>query len=494
MRLPILLCPLLVLHAVACAAPGPSTSEPVPELPAPVRQALSRLKLPAHSLSVVVRHPVTGQERLSLQAERPMNPASMVKLFTTFAALEQLGPSWTWRTPVWLDGRISGIAPGAVLEGHLHIKGVGDPKLNTERLWSLLQQIRQMGVVEIAGDIVLDQSAFEEPTEQPGDFDGEPLKPYNVQPRALMLNQRTVSYGFVPDPSAGVARITADPPLAGVTVSASVPLSAQACGDWRAELKASFTPADRVRFSGRYPAACGVRHWHVAHPEPALYDARLLKALWQAMGGRLQGRVREGPAPSGPPTWEWVSPPLSDVVRDINRYSNNTMAQQVALTLALHSHGGARVDAAQARHWLQQWAQTRVSTAGLDDALRIDNGSGLSRQQRVSAHHLARLLQQAWASPVLPEFIGSLPATGASDGTLRRWTASAGRAHLKSGSLRDVLGAAGYALGKSGQRWIVVVMVQHDRAQEARPVLDALLQWVIEDETVLRSSPRPSSP
>ena len=493
--------------------PGKVTRLESDALPRGAAQLLERLKIPSSAVAVVVRHPATGHDRLAIQSDRPSNPASIIKLLTTYAALEQLGPSWTWRTPVWLAGPVNGQAPSAILEGHLHIKGSGDPKLHTERLWSLLQKVRALGISEIHGDIVLDQSAFAEPREQAADFDGEPLKPYNVQARALMLNQRTLTYGFVPDSPQGVARITAEPPLTGVRVDATVPLAPGPCHDWRADLKAQLQDPARVRFLGRYPAACGERHWHVAYSDPASYDRRMLEAMWTGMGGRLTGRVREGPAPVGtPPSFEWASPPLADVVRDINRYSNNTMAQMLALTLAAQqAPPGTTVGGEQARRWLQEWAQSRLGgskgkagndvgtpSASDEEARRspiIENGSGLSREQRISAHQVAMLLQIAWKSPVLPEFIGSLPVTGAADGTLRRWQHLAGQAHLKTGSLRDVVGVAGYVLGRSGQRWIVVVMIQHERAQEARAALDALVQWAIDDgPAALRASPQTASP
>ena len=492
----------------ARAAQGPP---PKPSLPPAASTALERLKIPREAIAVVVRHPLTGEDRLSLQADRPTNPASIIKLLTTFAALERLGPSWTWRTPVWLGGRITGSAPDAVLEGDLHIKGSGDPKLHTDRLWTLLQRVRALGITEIRGDIVLDQSAFEAPRERPGDFDGEPLKPYNVLPRALLLNQRTVSYAFVPDRAVGVARVTVEPALAGLKVDATIPLSPGPCQDWRGDVKAQLADPHRVRFTGRYPASCGERQWHVAYSDPSSYDQRMIEAMWQGMGGRLSGRVREGLAPKVEPSFEWSSSPLADIVRDINRHSNNTMAQMLALTLAAQDNpNGTPVGAEQARRWLQDWAQTRLSGArpqgkagsavteemSLErDPPIIDNGSGLSRDQRISAHQVAQLLQHAWSSPLLPEFIGSLPVTGAPDGTLRRWSHLAGQAHLKTGSLRDVVGVAGYVLGRSGQRWIVVVMIQHERAQEARPVLDALVQWAVADgPPILRSSPRRGSP
>ena len=443
-------------------------------LPPVVLAALQQAGLPAEALTVAVHDAVSGKPVLLWQDARPVNPASLTKLVTTYAALDRLGPAWTWATPVWLGGPVK----DGVLEGSLFIKGSGDPRLVVERLWLLLRRVQQLGVREIRGDIVLDSSAFAVPEAAPGEFDGEPLRPYNVRPAALLFNFRSALYSFVPDPAAGVARVVAEPALAGTVVDATVPLAGGPCGDWRAALKASFEPG-RTRFAGAYASACAESSWPVADPEPASYDARLIEALWRELGGRLQGRVRDGPAPQDtPPAFEWRSPPLAEVVRDINKFSNNVMAQQLFLTLALQRQPGVPATPEAAREALQEWFVAR--TGALPAGMVIDNGSGLSRDARLSAALLARLLQQAWASPSMPELLSSLPVNGL-DGTLRRSRATPGRAHLKTGSLRDVAGVAGYVLSDSGRRYVLVALINHPNANAARPALDALVQWSLRD-------------
>jgi serine-type D-Ala-D-Ala carboxypeptidase/endopeptidase (penicillin-binding protein 4) len=444
-----------------------------------VVQALRRAQVPQAAVAVLVQEVGDGPTRAALNVDMPVNPASLAKLLTTFAALDQLGPAYTWKTPVWLAGRISGGAEGGVLEGDLHIQGRGDPKLTLERLWLLVQRLRQMGIAEIRGDIVLDQSAFAAPEGSPADFDDEPLRPYNARAQALLLNLNAVLYTFTPDAAHGVARVSAEPALQGVRVDASVPLSDGPCDDWRATLAATPANPDRLHFAGRYPLACGERVWPLAYPDAKLYAARLLTTLWQQAGGRLTGRVREGPAPTDtPPSFELTSPPLAEVVRDINKYSNNVMAQQLLLTLALQGPGIAQATPEGGRAALRRWLGERVGAPPA--AVVLDNGSGLSRQTRVSAALLARVLQTAWASPVMPELMASLPILG-QDGTLRRAQVGVGQAHLKTGSLRGVAGVAGYVLGASGRRYVLVAVVNHAHAAAARPALDALVQWTIDD-------------
>jgi D-alanyl-D-alanine carboxypeptidase/D-alanyl-D-alanine-endopeptidase (penicillin-binding protein 4) len=265
----------LAIGLAASAAPAQMRS-----LPPEVAAALDRAKVPREALSVVVQD-VAGNAaaRLTWQAQTPVNPASLMKLFTTSAALDLLGPAYTWDTPVWLQGSWRAGSRG-VFDGNLVIKGTGDPKLVMERLWLLLRRVQQLGVREIHGDIVLDRSAFEVPAQNPADFDGEALRPYNVSADALLLNYKSVSLTFTPDAARGIALVSSEPPLAGVSIDTRVPLATGAlsttCNDWRSALQADFADAKQLRFKGSYSPACGEKLWPVAYPEPASYNERLL--------------------------------------------------------------------------------------------------------------------------------------------------------------------------------------------------------------------------
>ena len=442
-------------------------------LPAEVEAALAKAKLPRDAISVlVVDAEGKAPPRASHRAGVAVNPASVAKLVTTYAALEQLGPAFTWTTPVFVDG----VVQGGTLTGNVYIQGQGDPKLVLERLWLLLRRLQGLGIRQILGDIVLDHSAFESVTQDPGAFDGEPLRPYNAAPDALLLNFKSLVMTFVPD-RGGRAQIQYEPPLAGVQTASSVALAAGDCGDWRAGLKADFSDPNRIRFAGTYPTACAERVWPVAYADPGSYAARAVGGLWAEMGGKLSGQVRDGRLPAGlKPAFTVQSPALAEIVRDINKYSNNVMAQQLFLTLSLQQNGVGTQQGS--RELLRAWWRERVG----GEPPAMDNGSGLSREERISAQQLGRLLQLAWASPLMPELMSSLPVAGA-DGTLRRMRGrSAGLAHLKTGSLRDVAAVAGYVHAASGRRYVLVAIANHPNATAARPALDALVDWTARDQ------------
>jgi D-alanyl-D-alanine carboxypeptidase/D-alanyl-D-alanine-endopeptidase (penicillin-binding protein 4) len=462
-----------VAATTTLAAPLPPNS-----LPPEVEAQLARAKVPREALAAIVVEATPGVNTtplLTLRANAAVNPASVMKLVTTYAALELLGPAYTWATPVFIDGTIE----AGVLKGNLVIQGRGDPKLVVERLWLLLRRVQGLGIQTITGDILLDRSAFAPSAQHPADFDGEPLRPYNATPDALLVNFKSVVMTFTPNLSAGHASVSVEPPLANLQRPASVPLLPGAdCGDYRAALKADFSDPFRLSFKGGLPASCGEKVWAVAYADPASYAERAVLGMWQELGGKLGGRVRDGRAPTGlRPTFEVTSPPLGDVITDINKFSNNVMAQQLFLTLGLQATGTASVEAS--REVVRSWWRERFGDA---DVPTLDNGSGLSRQERITPQGLARMLQTAFASGAMPELMSSLPIAGV-DGTLRRQKSrvSQGWAHLKTGTLRDSTALAGFVHTPSGRRLVVVAIVNHPNAPAARPALDALVDWAVKE-------------
>ena len=448
-------------------------------LPASVESALARVKLPRDAVSLlVVDVDVEGKSapRLAWRTHQPMNPASVLKLVTTYAALDQLGPAYVWRTPVFFGGPVE----DGALRGNLYIQGQGDPKLVVERLWLMLRRLQGMGVKVIVGDIVLDRSAFQMSGHNAASFDNEPWRPYNVAPDALLINYKAVAMGFSPDSAAGVARIQYDPPMHGMQNSPTVPLAPAGsdCGDWQSKLKLEMSDPQRIGFQGLYPAACGEKSWAVAPGAPEQFAGKAIEGMWRELGGKLTGAVRDGKVPANlTPVFQLESPSLAEVVRDVNKYSNNVMAQHVFLTLGMQRTGSTSFEAS--RTALTQWWQSKWGSAELPV---VDNGAGLSRDARITANALGQMLQQAWRSPVMPEFIASMPIVGV-DGTLRRSRVSVvGAAHLKTGTLRDASALAGYVDGVSGRRYVLVAMANHNNAAAARTAWEALVDWVARDQ------------
>lgn len=447
------------LLALDCAAADP--------LPKPVAAALRTAGIASDRVAIVVQAVDAGRPLLAHNAQTAMHPASTMKLLTTWAGLELLGPAHTWKTEALVDA-----APAnGRLPGNLYLRGSGDPKLTVEAFWLLLRQLRARGISDIAGDLVLDRSAFALPPHDPAAFDGRPLRPYNVGPDALLVNLDSIRLTLVADGERRAVQVIPETPDDGIAVANGLKFVDAACGDWRDQVQAR-NRADGIELVGHFPAGCGEKALHLS-PWPAdLQVERLFRALWRELGGTLAGQVRAG---TTPPAARLVatqeSPPLADIVRDINKYSNNVMARQLLLGLA--AERPATPEAARRR--VEDW----LAAKGLQlPGLVIDNGSGLSRGERISAEGLARLLLAAWASPVMPEFASSLPVAGV-DGTLRQRSSTvSGRAHLKTGSLDGVRALAGYVLDRNGRRWVTVILINDPRASHGKPAMDALLAWI----------------
>lgn len=477
---------VLALSVGTLGVSFPSSATPEAPLPAAVRQALRQAQVPPSALSALVAplpdHP--GQPvkpRLATRELESVHPASVMKLFTTYAGLQLLGPNHLWRTRIYVDGPVH----NGVLQGNLIVRGSGDPKLVVERLQALIAQVMESGVREVRGNILLDRSVFDVPLKQES-FDGDTLRPYNVSPESLLVNFKSVIYTFTPDSASGRAAVRTEPPLAGLTVPADVPLRKGPCQDWRSDLKADFSQAQQTRFSGTYPASCGERQWPVAYPSPADYAARVFLAMWQQAGGQLTGEVRDGVTPPRARLLlEAPSLPLVDVIADINKYSNNVMAQQLFLTLSSELGAPGRFEASRLR--LNQWWKEQFPQ---QSAPILDNGSGLSRTERSTAQSLTALLQRASQGAEARAFRDSLSVAGV-DGTTARLkerkpnSPVIGKAWLKTGSLRDVVSIAGYVQGDSGQMYTVVAIINHPHAGQARPAIDQLLEWTANDSARL---------
>jgi D-alanyl-D-alanine carboxypeptidase/D-alanyl-D-alanine-endopeptidase (penicillin-binding protein 4) len=454
----------------------PSVAQAQDALPAEVSAALKTAGIPANAAGIFVQEVGARRPTLAANAARPLNPASTMKLVTTFAALDLLGPNFTWKTQVLADGAIT----GDTLEGDLILKGGGDPKLTLENLWLVARALRMRGLRHIRGDLVLDRMYFEPGDHDPGQFDAEPLRPYNVGPDALLVNFKAIRFSFVPDSVTGQVQILADPRPQQLELAQAVRGVDGPCGDWRSRLKADFqngATQARVAFSGLYPIDCGEKAWNIALLSHPNYIYGVFRQIWEESGGSLGGNWRNG---ATPPTAKLLyvheSPSLSEIARDINKYSNNVMARQLFLTLsaeALKTPGRNSHSAQLIRSWLTQRA-IHVPE------LVMDNGSGLSRIERISAANLAHVLDTAYRSAVMPELMASLPLV-AQDGTMKRRLNGgpvAGQAHIKTGSLADVRAIAGYVLDRRGRRHVVVFIINHANAAAGQGAQDALLRWV----------------
>lgn len=456
---------------------GPTVLSPQ-ALPAPLAAAWRNSRLPDSALSLVVQ-PVDGPALFLIGAQVPRNPASVMKLVTTWAALSELGPNYSWRTDFLTEPGTRIDAQGA-LSGPLYLRASGDPQLMFEDMWRLLRELRLHGVKQI-GDLIVDRSLFGNVAVDPGAFDGASDRPYNASPDAWMVGFGAMRVAFLPDPVGRRWLPVIDPPVQGVRLEGAVSWTENVCpGSPAVGIEPLITSQGiTLRLSGSAAGSCGeFSVYRLALSQTDLAEA-IFRLLWKEVGGTFKGSVRAGTTPPASVLLtSHESPTLLEVIRVINKQSNNVMARAVLLTLG--AERGRRPATVQSSG---EVVYQRLSAQGLAmPELVLDNGAGLSRNGRISAQSMAAMLATAWRSPLMPEFVSSFAIAGV-DGTVRRRmrdVATQGMAHLKTGTLRDTRALAGYVLGASGRRYLIVSFVNDDRAEAVRDFNDALITWIAE--------------
>jgi serine-type D-Ala-D-Ala carboxypeptidase/endopeptidase (penicillin-binding protein 4) len=448
------------------------------DLPDAVKQALNQNGIPESAASVYIHEINTNQPIIAFNSDKPMNPASVMKLVTTFAGLELLGPAFTWKTEVYTNGNLR----EGRLQGDLIIKGYGDPRLNLENFWLLTRHLHQSGISEITGDLILDNSYFDVSIENPAAFDNKPHRAYNTAPEALLVNYRTTELRIIPKPENNTTRIIINPQTEFITLNNNLKLTRDKCVEWRNTLGASINVDTKnyhhayVALNGNYSVTCGEKSLLLSLHNSQTYTLGLFKQLWKQQGGIFNGKVRTGIVPNKRLPFEtYQSPPLTEIIRDINKFSNNIAARQLYLTLGTVA-GNEPATLNKSNDVVRQWLKSKELYS---PEFKIENGSGLSRDERISTRHLGRLLLKAFQSSVMPEFVSSLPIL-AVDGTMRKrltGTTVTGRAHIKTGLLNGVKTMAGYMLDKSGRRMAIVFFVNHSNSGKSQLAMDTLLQW-----------------
>jgi D-alanyl-D-alanine carboxypeptidase/D-alanyl-D-alanine-endopeptidase (penicillin-binding protein 4) len=496
-------------------APGPPaatvrtiepTPEPATDLPDSLTALLPELTLQSSQISAYVRRVDAEQPLLSVNADTARVPASVAKLITSIAALDLLGPDYQWRTEVLISGDVV----AGTLEGDLVIKGYGDPFISTESYAALIRAVRAKGIRHIDGNLYLDNSHLVPPDAERGDFDGAAQRSYNALPAALSLNRQVTFVHLFNDRERGGVGVYTEPPLTGLEIVNTATVVEAPCKGRYHRLSVKFSEPEpriepqteppletgpmavdelagggpRLTVSGRFASECADERIPRLILSPERHAAAAFDALWREAGGSINGRVVAAPVPEDTRVFHTAySRPLQEVLRTVNKWSDNLMARMVFLALGVEQ-AGPPGSVQTSRDALSLW----LSAGGFDaPELFIDNGSGLSRDTRMSAATVGELLAWAYHRPWMPELMASMAIMGV-DGTLAtrmRKEAIEGRAHMKTGTVRDASCIAGYVLDPEGKRWVVVVLVnarpgERLAAWHGHAVHHSLLRWVMD--------------
>jgi len=474
--------------AALAAATAFASSLAHAQLPDPVTQVLRTTGIAEDAVSVLVLR----DERtvLSHLADRPMQPASTMKLVSTLVGLDTLGPVFRGRTEL----RTTGELKGETLKGDLILRGGADVDLSGEALENMLRSLRYQGIRKIEGRLVVDRQLFNPARADLGvpPFDESPEAYYNVIPDAAMINKNMLQLDMRSTGSR--LKLQMQPALQGVTIGHDMKLVDADCKKWEDGWKLPEAVPQKngglkVMLHGTFPKNCN-QSYSINVVDRQEYVDRLFRATWKRLGGTISGTAIEGATPAGSRLLaEHVSRTLPEIVRDTNKPSDNLLARLIFLSLGaleadpvLGSHpiaGSAEQTLSRSDAAVRNWMRAH----GIDDrGLVLENGSGLSRTERITPVQMGGLLQAGLRSNWAPEFQSSMPIV-AVDGTMRRrlhGSPAAGRARMKTGTLSNVVALAGYVPDATGKPLVVVAMVNSDLAGNGRgrAVLDTLVDWV----------------
>ena len=492
---------LRILWTGFCIFALPAKAEEIRTvLPQAVAISLARSQIPQDSVSISVVEiesarpgKNTSKNILDWRATEVMNPASTMKLLTTLAGLDILGPQYRWRTNIYTDGFIR----QGVLKGNLYLQGTGDPKLIPEELSKLMKSLQALGIQRIDGNLFFDRSAYAPEVMEHNTIDGEALRAYNVPPDPLLYAFRTLSFQLGKSRSAEFIDISYTPALSQLRIDNQMQLVDRSCDNWKSDLRFNLDPESTTKsnqplvaqFSGAFPSACKGVNYNVVALDANTFLTQGFAAAWELAGGTWAKTPigKNGNVPlAARLLMEFEGINLADDVVDINKYSNNVMARQVLLTLSLEKMGKPATTS-NGQLVIQSWLKQN----GLDfPGLVIENGSGLSRTEAISAEQMNQLLFTARNLPVGEIFYNSLPIAG-TDGTMRNRLMTQLRkflhlkkkpeARIKTGSLADVRAISGYVVSKSGKLYAVTSLINHPNAWRGLEAHDQLLAWLLED-------------
>jgi len=482
-----------VLATALCASASAAQKRAVPArapvasgLPPAVASAIKASGLPAKSFGLYAQEVIGERTAFALNQDQLYTMASTTKIVTSLAALDLLGPYYRWRTSAFALGTLT----EGKLVGDLLIVGGGNAQLTSADLAKWFKRMHDQGLREIEGDIVLDRYAFQL---KPGDHKGTPMQsagePRHVWPDAMTLDEGQLD--VLVQPARGPrAAISLTPPLSDVRLENRVTMGGgcSASPSWRND-RSDRDGRATVVVQGSWGAACGSRTVSFVPPPDSGIAARALPAMWAATGGVLRGKVVSAPVVPGispiplGADGEPVKPlsfdrskPLTELVRDINKVSDNIGARNLMLSLS-PGFPTRPATLAGAQKTMGMWLRDQ----GLNDGdIEVENGSGLSHSERAKPRAMVQLLRKAWRAEQAQAFFDSLPIAGV-DGTMKGrliGSKAAGQAYLKTGTLNDTRALAGYVHGMSGKMYAVALMVNSADPAAGRPALDAMVAWL----------------
>jgi len=438
-----------------------------------INKILNRSELSKGNYSLYIKNISKRTKVFSYNEQKGFNPASVMKLVTTYAALQLLGPQYQWKTEVLYKGNVK----NKHLYGDLIIRGYGDPTLTYADLSEIIERVQQQDIQYIHGNIIFDESFFGELQNQDL-IDDKKYRAYNVNPKSFVVNENTINFNFSINNEK--INIQTYPEIQTLKVINHLKLLDQGCNEWKDALGYEVetnSNVSEIRFNGSFDKSCESKDINLSILGANRLSKDLFEKIWKIHGGVIEGEFKNiyQSFTDTHKIYEHQSKPLSLVVRDINKYSQNLIARNLLLTMLAENNGNPITENEAGRFAKESLMKEKLKL----DSLEMDNGAGLSRNAKINAGDLGFLLEKAFSNLYMPEFISSLPNIGI-DGTLKnrgKKLSVAKRAYLKTGSIQSVSAIAGYIFDKNNDVKVFVFMANDPKANESSKVQDDLIEW-----------------
>ncbi len=469
--------PLLFVLLVISFISSPAYGEKI--LPKEIEVLANKYGIPIESLSIIMQ-PVDADTRLiNLNPEMNRTPASVLKLFTAFVAIEHLEPDFHWTTEVYSTDSVN---DGAV--DSLIFKGGGDPYITIERLEKMVLQLRNLGIKTINDGLIVDQNFFQQPQISTADFDDDPLRPYNISHSSFLINSNRIDFKITKN-SNNTIQINPEFLPDNVSVTNELELGSGSCSDFREHVNFSQMNREKKPFNfvilvnGQYPRNCNQFEHDISLTDANHYFLGSFKKIWLESGGLFNGYIREGKAGFlKRPIIAFDSPRLEEIIIEAVKESDNLIARN--LFLSLNQSLGQKN---------YKTSRRIMNNVLIDHGVVInsdtffENGSGLSRKSTISPEAVLSLLKAIKRHPSSEIILKSLPISGV-DGTLENKYKSdllTNRLKLKTGTLDGVRGLAGFITGLSGKEYAFVFLHNSisDHSSETATFTTDLLNWAV---------------
>jgi len=445
-------------------------------IPDSLAQEISIIPINKNNYSIYIKALNSKYPIASWRTHIKRTPASVMKLLTNYSALLELGFNYRWETKFYYTGKLR----RGILYGDLYVKASGDPTLQTEDIFSIVSQIKSSGIKKIRGNIIIDRTLFKVTSKNSSGFDKNVYSPYNAMPDAIMFNKRKSTFCITPQGKRlKIEKDVADKSYKIINKLRMVNGSCRGKRSWpKVKIKTNSSSRSTIFLTGKLSKRCGKRSICkvVSMPHRAFYYA--LRDELKSKGVTVTGILKLKSVPKKAKyLFSHYSEPLESVISTIAKKSDNLMARQLMLTLGSKRYSPPSTTYKSRKTIEKVLNKYHILEKG---TTFIANGSGLSRSAKLTAQSLANLLDHA-AKHYGQRWMNTLSVAGV-DGTLKRRFSNSliyGRAWMKTGTIKGVKNIAGYVDGASGQRYVVVVLVndKYSRKYGAK-LANCVIEWV----------------